>query len=576
MRQVRKTVRLDSKRAVSRTLSISVLVPIILVSILILGTNVLGTVGRVGFATPDRTADQVSNLSEELIQPDIIGVPGDIVGNVADPEIIDNVGELVQPKVGPVDLVGEVVGPEIIDNVGELVQPEIIGEQGGEIYQPSLGALTVRVTDAPIDDFESFFVNFTLVEVLRTGNQTLDANQTEASGWMTVLEGSRVIDLLALSANETSPQLTEVLGNATLEAGKYNQVRITVESAMGVLAGTNTTVPITVNGGVFRIVRPFEILANSTTYITIDFTLGEGVIKTGQGEYRTVPPRMIGPVIVTYNEAENDSDESVALALARGEEGEANGGGEERAENHGIPDHAVEILEDVFDLGSVTVDGEILQGMLVVHRVDGFGRNPNAPANQGGGNGNAGSKCYSYIAKGASWKSAEGYVLDTSNTDGMTDEFVANAIAAGLEAWDAEVAFDIFGSRDTTSTVDGMDTVMPDGKNEIFFADIDSEGAIAVASVWFTTRGPPSQRHIVEYDIVFDDVDFDFGDAEISGEAVMDLQNISTHEAGHALGLSHAGDSCTEETMYRYASFGEAKKRSLHDGDIAGLNSLYP
>ncbi len=67
-------------------------------------------------------------------------------------------------------------------------------------------------------------------------------------------------------------------------------------------------VPITINEGVFKIVKPFEILPDSTTYITIDFTLGDGVIKTGQGEYKTLPPRMIGPVIVEYHVDEGDAE----------------------------------------------------------------------------------------------------------------------------------------------------------------------------------------------------------------------------------------------------------------------------
>ena len=80
-------------------------------------------------------------------------------------------------------------------------------------------------------------------------------------------------------------------------------------------------VPITINEGVFKRVKPFEILPDSTTYIPIDFTLGDGVIKTGQGEYKTIPPRMIGPVIVQYHEEEGDADPLVEGEGAGGEVG---------------------------------------------------------------------------------------------------------------------------------------------------------------------------------------------------------------------------------------------------------------
>ena len=55
----------------------------------------------------------------------------------------------------------------------------------------------------------------------------------------------------------------------------------------------------------------------------------------------------------------------------------------------------------------------------------------------------------------------------------------------------------------------------------------------------------------------------------------MDFENIATHELGHSVGMGHPADECTEETMYRFASEGETKKRDLNAGDIAGVNQLY-
>jgi len=106
------------------------------------------------------------------------------------------------------------------------------------------------------------------------------------------------------------------------------------------------------------------------------------------------------------------------------------------------------------------------------------------------------------------------------------------------------------------------------------FADIEHEGAIAVAIVWGYFGGPPPFRELVEWDMVFDDVDFDWSAIGEAGK--MDFENIATHELGHAVGLGDLYNTeCSEATMYGYASYGETKKRTLEAGDIAGVSSLY-
>jgi hypothetical protein len=213
-------------------------------------------------------------------------------------------------------------------------------------------------------------------------------------------------------------------------------------------------------------------------------------------------------------------------------------------------------------------DGRILERNVHIFYKDSASHVPN---HQKGGKTDT---CYALLAKGAKWKVIEPYIVDPANIAGMTAEFVRQTTAASLATWNAQVASGIFGSE-VAGVVNGIDLVAPDGQNEVMFGSIDDPNVIAVTVTWGIFGGPPQGRELVEWDAIFDDVDFAWGDANTSDTPVMDYQNIGTHEFGHAGGLGHPSDSCTEETMYRFASVDETKKRDLNAGDIAGIKALY-
>ncbi len=214
--------------------------------------------------------------------------------------------------------------------------------------------------------------------------------------------------------------------------------------------------------------------------------------------------------------------------------------------------------------------GKIVDGIAFIHYKTGYEKGSNSGKKPGGG----ASSCYAFLANGARWKTTEGYVVDPTNTRGLDGTTVSSLLAQAAETWDGQVIFNVF-NPEVTGVVDGADNAAPDGKNEFLFADVSGQGAIAVTIVWGVFSGPTFNRELVEWDMVFDDVDFDWS-AEAAGVAgKMDFLNIATHEIGHAAGLGHPANTCTEETMYAYANYGETMKRNLNAGDIAGIKALY-
>jgi hypothetical protein len=200
-----------------------------------------------------------------------------------------------------------------------------------------------------------------------------------------------------------------------------------------------------------------------------------------------------------------------------------------------------------------------LQKVVFIHYKKGYGKPPWA----GGGEKPKDTACYDFIAKSKPrWQWTEDYYYVEGA--GLDKDFVGKVLTISTETWDSQVTFNIFGN--------GYYEYHPwgvyDGYNAINFGDYEEEGVIAVTAVWF------QGKTIYEYDVLFD-TDYAWGDAT-TDSGVMDLQNIATHELGHAAGLGDLYDVvCSDETMYGYSEYGETKKRTLEDGDITGIHKLY-
>jgi len=254
-----------------------------------------------------------------------------------------------------------------------------------------------------------------------------------------------------------------------------------------------------------------------------------------------------------------------------------------------IPERAREVAPGVFELGNSLVGGELVEGYAFVHR-------QKAPAKPSGcnndgkcqgwedascGDCNGGgepdpddSKCYGFLARDAKWKELEPYIVNPVNIRGLDGTFVTNNLATDIAKWESAAGVEILGDGSSTSDILVADLNSPDNQNEVYFADVDSPGAIAITIIWGVFGGRPSQRRLVEWDQVYDEVDYDWSSSGEVGK--MDFESIASHELGHSVGLDDPyEDRCSEQTMFGYADYGEIKKRTLEAGDITGISKLY-
>lgn len=178
----------------------------------------------------------------------------------------------------------------------------------------------------------------------------------------------------------------------------------------------------------------------------------------------------------------------------------------------------------------------------------------------------ASASCYKLL--GVKWSTLPvSYVINPDNMQGLSEGFITSAISASAETWDAATSKELFNNASSTNTAQYG---IQDYQNAIAFGDYPSDNVIAVTSVWYTRVG----KQIVEFDQLYN-TRFSWGDAMLDSSK-MDLENIATHELGHAAGLDDIySTTCSNVTMYGYSGYGEIKKRNLEQPDVNGLQKIY-
>lgn len=175
------------------------------------------------------------------------------------------------------------------------------------------------------------------------------------------------------------------------------------------------------------------------------------------------------------------------------------------------------------------------------------------------------SGAHAYSLLGYSWaQSPVPYYINPANMD-LPTAAIEPAIRAGADAWKlqsgASFSFAFAGySSQTTNTNDGINLIM--------FRNVSMGSAIATTYTWF------SGARLIDADMVFWDAGFQFFTGTSGCSNGFYIEDVATHEFGHALGLGHS--TVTSATMYPSISYCSQQSRSLDADDIAAVLALYP
>lgn len=171
---------------------------------------------------------------------------------------------------------------------------------GGGGGSTPTGTVNVQMTDAPSCGFDHVYTTVSKVRI----NASSTAADSDG-GWTDItLATPQKIDLLALTNGTMA-----TLGQATLPAGQYQQIRLVLAQNQGntlansvVVSGTTTeqalATPSATQSGL-KIIRPFDVAANSTVDLVLDFNACKSVVQMGNGSYALKPVITATPTTVT-------------------------------------------------------------------------------------------------------------------------------------------------------------------------------------------------------------------------------------------------------------------------------------
>jgi hypothetical protein len=221
-------------------------------------------------------------MSVEITSPEggaeLTESPVVVSGTVSDPEAavtVNGVGAEVAEDGSFSVQVELTEGENAITAIAKLNEQEA-SDSITVTYAPEAvptGSVEVRVTDPGADSaITSANITASAVEIHR-------ASDGEEGEWIPLNITMPTFDLIELKEGG----LEEILASGNVSAGKYTQIRMSIEK-VEVTIGEGEPQEATLPSGELKFVRPFEVSEGETTVLTLDFDAEKSVTITGAGE----------------------------------------------------------------------------------------------------------------------------------------------------------------------------------------------------------------------------------------------------------------------------------------------------
>ena len=174
---------------------------------------------------------------------------------------------------------------------------------------------------------------------------------------------------------------------------------------------------------------------------------------------------------------------------------------------------------------------------------------------------------YGYSTFGGKWPSFPVVVFVNPANGDVSTTAAVTAIQTAFNAWNTQggspFRYQYGGTVSDTATAH-------DYRNVMFFRNASNGGVIATTYSWW------SGSKMLDSDVIFWDGGFKFytgtSGCTTSTKSAY-IEDVATHELGHALGLGHS--SASDATMYSTYTMCTQTKRTLASDDITGLRALY-